>query len=538
MIPEWDSLPEDIWASVFQRVDEDDFDAISRTCKLFLSITDRSRTTLTISNETVAFGILRRCRNIKRVNVHPSMRGDLDCLIREISTSGVAIEALDLSDQKQSFPSSSFREAGEGTLGRALKILICKSIHWTLMDQDLVTISEAFLALELLDIRYAGRNVTDAGIEALASKLAHLRKINLSGCCGISDASLFALSSNCASLSEVHLSECSRLRGDAMTSFIAQKLKLISFSVCSRFGFPSFAGGKALQCLKISQSYLSDGNLLSIAESRLPLRELRLLYCRGFSVSGFDLLLQAYPSLSRVNFKGIDILTDETMAREAPHLREVTTIDLSDCSKLTDLTFMCLIKCCPLLEELRMKRTDLGRHCLLGSASMKNKSKIRTLDISGNRRFNDETLTQISSICPELRTVDLSWSYRLTDVGITCLGLNCPLIRTLDVSYCRGVTNLGDEGFNGLETLRVRASRIKDDGLLKALPRCRERLRVVDLVETKVTRYGVMKVMEGCSRLREIGVSGAELRKLLLCKGWERMRRDMNLYTYHGKVDR
>ncbi|KAK1276617.1 hypothetical protein QJS04_geneDACA003772 [Acorus gramineus] len=175
MIPEWDSLPEDVWDYIFQRVNEDDFDAISRTCKLFLSITDRLRTTLTISNENVAVGILRRCRNIKRVNVHPNMQGDLDCLIRVISTSGVAIEALDLSDQKQSFASSSsIGEAGEGTLGRTLKILICSSIHWTLMDRDLVTISEAFPALKELEIAYEVQDVTDAGIAALASKFERL----------------------------------------------------------------------------------------------------------------------------------------------------------------------------------------------------------------------------------------------------------------------------------------------------------------------------------------------------------------------------
>ncbi|KAK1323193.1 hypothetical protein QJS10_CPA02g01204 [Acorus calamus] len=161
-------------------VDEDDFNGISRTCKLFLSITDRLRTTLTISNQTVAVRILRRCRNIKRVNVHPRMRGDLDRLISAISRSGVAIEALDLSYQF-SFPSSwSVREAGMGTLGRTLKILICKNIEW-LLNRDLVTIAEAFPALEELDISNMEKYVSDAGIEVLASKLAHLRKINVSG---------------------------------------------------------------------------------------------------------------------------------------------------------------------------------------------------------------------------------------------------------------------------------------------------------------------------------------------------------------------
>ncbi|KAK1287417.1 hypothetical protein QJS10_CPB19g00636 [Acorus calamus] len=177
VIPEWDSLSEDIWDYIFQRVNEYDLEALSRTCKLFLSITDRSRTTLTIFDQTVAVGILRRCRNIKRINVHRRMQGDPDLLLHDISTSRVAIEALHLSSQE--FPSSSVREAGEGTLGRTLKILVCSSIRWPLMDKDLFAISEEFPAPEELEIDW-GHYVTDAGIEALASKLAHLRKINVS----------------------------------------------------------------------------------------------------------------------------------------------------------------------------------------------------------------------------------------------------------------------------------------------------------------------------------------------------------------------
>ncbi|KAK1287411.1 hypothetical protein QJS10_CPB19g00630 [Acorus calamus] len=415
---------EDICNYIFQRVDEYDFDAISRTCKHFLSITDRTRTTLTISNETVAVGILRRCRNIKRVNVHPDMRGDLDLLIRAISTSGVAIEALDLSYQ-DSFPSSSsVREAGEGTLGRTLKILICSSIHWRLIDQDLVAISEAFPALEELDLSVsdAGGRVTDAGIRALASKLERLRKINISGNYLISDASLSALSWNCAFLSEVHLLHCSRLSRNAISSFIAQNPKLISFTVCMGFDIYILAITRSRQCLHISDSFLGDDSLLSIAKSCLPLRELCLPFYYGFSPSGLNLVFQAYPSLMRVDLRGIDILTDESMSLLASHVCEVTTIDLSYCPKLTELTFMSLVKCCPLLEELRMRCTDLGKGPPLCSISMKNRSKIRTFDLSRSSHFNDETLIHISSVCSELRTVYLSCLERLSDVGITCLG--------------------------------------------------------------------------------------------------------------------
>ncbi|KAK1275127.1 hypothetical protein QJS04_geneDACA003763 [Acorus gramineus] len=208
----WDSLPEVLWDYILLRIDADDFEPISLTCKLFFSITDRLRTTLTISNSAVAVGVLRRCRNIKRINVHPRFQGDLVSLIHDISTSGLPIETLDLSKQML-FPSQGLLKVRK-TLGTTLKTLICQSIR-SFTDEDLVVISESFPALEELDIstfRYVERDydfssfrvghITDAGIKALASNLARLRKINVSGFHMISDASLSALLSNCVDLSE------------------------------------------------------------------------------------------------------------------------------------------------------------------------------------------------------------------------------------------------------------------------------------------------------------------------------------------------
>ncbi|KAK1276615.1 hypothetical protein QJS04_geneDACA003774 [Acorus gramineus] len=127
-------------------------------------------------------------------------------------------------------------------------------------------------------------------------------------------------------------------------SFIAQNPKLISFAVSIESDIPRFTGAGSLQCLHVSDSLLSDDSFLSIVESRLPLRELRLPFCFGFSLAGLDLLLHAYPSL-----------TDGSISLLASHLREVTTIDLSYCSKLTELTFMCLVKCCPSLRSSRWR---------------------------------------------------------------------------------------------------------------------------------------------------------------------------------------
>ncbi|KAK1323036.1 hypothetical protein QJS10_CPA02g01190 [Acorus calamus] len=525
----WDSLPEELWDYILQRIEEDHFESISLTCKLFLSITDRLRTTLTISNNAVAVSVLRRCRNIKRINLHPRFRDDLVSLIHDISTSGLPIETLDLSKQMR-FPSQGLLKVRE-TLGKTLKTLICQNIR-SFSDEDLVVISESFPALEELDIstfRYVERHyhcrsfrvthVTDAGIKALASNLARLRKINVSGFHAISEASLSALQSNCVDLSEVHMLNCRMIFKNGIAS-VAQRPSLV------------FTDARALKRLHICHSILSDNDLLSIAELSLPLREFRVPYCSGFSLTGLGPLLQAHPSLTHLDLKGCEFLTDESMVLLAQNLCKLTHIVLSD-SRLTEFTFMCLVKCCPLLVELQMINTDLGTCKDLCFRFMKS-SPIRSLNVTCNNNFNDETLIQISYVCPELRTVDLSHSRGVSERGLIQLGLNCPHIRSLDVSYCGKVTGLGLVGFRKLVTLRAMNSGIGDEGLAMAVQGCGGRLRAVNLEFTKVTEYGVIVMVTGYPRLKEIKVRGKKLNRVLECEGWRQRQKYSSFIRFGG----
>ncbi|KAK1288888.1 hypothetical protein QJS10_CPB19g00612 [Acorus calamus] len=299
---------------------------------------------------------------------------------------------------------------------------------------------------------------------------------------------------------------------------VARRPSLVSLSMCRR-RLPVFTDARALQSLYISESFLSDDDLLSIAKSSLPLREFCIPFCEGFSLKGLGPLLQAHPSLAHLNLKGCEFLTDKSMALLAQNLCEVTSIDLSVC-RLTEFTFMCLFKCCPLLVELQMFNTDLGMCRDLCFSSMK-KSSIHSLNVSLNINFNDETLIRISSVCPELRTVDLGNSRGVSERGLIQLGLNCPHIRSLDVSNCKKVMGLGDVGFRELVTLRASWSGIRDEGLEMAVRGCGGRLQVVDLRYSKVTKYGVIVMVRGYLLLKEIIVWGKEIKRVLEREGWQ-----------------
>ncbi|KAK1292018.1 hypothetical protein QJS10_CPB17g00253 [Acorus calamus] len=511
-----ESLPEEIWDSILQRVDEDDFESLSLTCKLFLSITDRLRSTLTVSDRTIAApgggisGILRRFRQVRRIKVDPAFRGDLDLVVREISGSGLAIETLDLSRQRV-FPSSSVRTFGE-KLRKTLKTLICTNLR-SMTDRDLLAISEAFPGLEELDISKSHLDtssamITDGGIEALASSLAHLRRIDVSGHF-ITDASLSSLSSRCASLSELHVRDCCFISESAIASAVERRPNTTAISIGGNLTLTrrSFADARFLRTLRVSDSRLSDEFLTSLANSRLPLGDLRFDHCIGLDFESLFSILKTHRSLNRLGLRNAQFLTDESMELLTPLLRELTAIDLGSCVNLTEWTFFRLAENCPRMEEVRMNMTKLGSRFGSGSNSVKKNNRIRFLNLSLDNHLNDATLRGIGAVCPELREVVMRHCWRVSDSGIDELGRICPRIRSLDVYGCGSLKNLGSAGgFGELETLRASASKIGDEGLAMAVQRFGERLRVVELECTVVTEEGVGEMMRRCRRLKEVNL--------------------------------
>ncbi|KAK1288887.1 hypothetical protein QJS10_CPB19g00613 [Acorus calamus] len=81
------------------------------------------------------------------------------------------------------------------------------------------------------------------------------------------------------------------------------------------------------------------------------------------------------------------------------------------------------------------------------------------------------------------------------------------------------VTGLGDVGFRELVTLWASNSGITDEGVAMAVQGCGGRLQVVNLEYTKVREYGVIVMVTGCPRLKEIQVCGEKLKRVLECEG-------------------
>ncbi|KAK9130510.1 hypothetical protein Sjap_010997 [Stephania japonica] len=570
----WDELPEDCWESVLNRLDNHrHFEPVSLVCKKLLSISNRLRCRLTVSNHTIAAHgsisrFLVRFHQLKRIDL-VGFIGDLDRVVREIGESELAIEVLNLSRQG-GIPVEGFRELGAKKKGFSLRVLICSRV-WVLRDSDLGVIADCFPNLEQLDISYPEndldlpRIVSDDGVEVLASKLRSLRRINISGNHFISDRSLVNLSKGCEFLAEIAALDCSFLSQSGFFSAIRNCRNLASLSmnanwiIQSGISNPSIAvdsslfQGRALQDLDFWQMVVSDELLLSIKEANLPLKKLGLRYCQGFTFNGIQSLLIVYQqSLNHLDLEGNAFLSNQTMIALSQYLHELSLISLNFCYNLSSSMFFALVENCPFLKEIQMESTSIGKDGCITDSINKN-SSVEILGLARNKYLSDATLVKIGSVCPKLKYLNLSHCYVITKEGIDQIGKCCPEMIELKLNGCSGLSGIGiGFPFRKLEAFDAAWLRISDGGLAAIGGNCNGLLKLNLEGCSGVTEQGVKVLVEKCKNLRELNLNrccgvkndvlawlvfaGLSLRKIVPPNHSSVSEPQRNLFVRHGCI--
>ncbi|KAB1218769.1 F-box/LRR-repeat protein 2 [Morella rubra] len=520
-------LPEECWELIFGLIDHHrHFELLSSVCRQFLAISDRLRVSLTVSDRTIPFlpRLLRRFQHLKKIELG-EFRGDLEGLLYQIAKSGLDIEALNLSNQKN-LPLGGLRELGLNL--KNLRTLNCSKIGF-LQDLHLVVMATSFPNLEELDISYPEDNfsypsgglaeaesfkgaVTDLGVYAMSLRLKNLIKINLSGNHFITDQSLISLSSNCGLLREITVRDCACITQNAIGFAIRHNPELRSISI-DEIGLPSIEVGfiesflyaNSLREIDLSNSFVPDGLLRSIAEASLSLNKLTLARCQGFTFSGMSVLMNKYQCLSLLNLEGVSFLTDQNILELSSFFSKITSINFSLCSKLTNSTLFTIIKKCHLLKEVNMERTNLGEEHI--TAEFVVNPRVKSLNLAQNGKLDDESIKKLVAVCPNLQLLNLSLCLKITGESISEIFKRCDEIKHLEINHCSGIKEFViDSELCKLEELNAEGSGIKDDALSVVGKRsCR--LLHLDLAGClNVTAKGVKEVVEKCRGLREINL--------------------------------
>lgn len=395
-----------------------------------------------------------------------------------------------------------------------------------LRDSDLLAIATSMLPfLEELDISYPKNNnfdssrklgeftVTDTGIEALWSGLRNLRVLNISGNHFITDRSVVGLSLNCLLLREICILDCSFITYSGLQFMLCNSSDLnvilvngVQIPSCVR----SSAYGRALTDLYFADSIISDEFLRSIANASLPLKRFTLSRCTNFTFLGISLLFYTYQALDHLSLVEAQFLTDQCMGELAQFLKQLVSIKLDSCSKLTNMTFFTLVDNCRLLESIDMSRTSIGKEDYF--VELINNHTIKSLNLAKNVHLTDACLVNIASVCPNLELLDLSANSGITEESIGYVLKACCEIRHLQITDCAGVKNLGT-GTNlpKLEVLHIARSGFDDEGFVNIWNRC-SGLRKLDMEGCMVaTTKRVEEIVRNCVWLKEINLKGCYL---------------------------
>ncbi|GJW95454.1 putative reverse transcriptase domain-containing protein [Tanacetum coccineum] len=157
---------------------------------------------------------------------------------------------------------------------------------------------------------------------------------------------------------------------------------------------------------------------------------LRLLNC-------FTLL----ESLSLTN--NSDKLLDSSLKNIQKYLCRLHSIDLSDCSYLSNKGLTSVASSCPLLFVIHLRNYKL---------------------------ITDKGLNFLTKIFKSLKQVDLSGCSNITDTGIGYINRNCHQIRALRIYGCLNILGVGFEGFSkSLASLETEHCKLNSTGVVAIL---------------------------------------------------------------------
>ncbi|CAL0301059.1 unnamed protein product [Lupinus luteus] len=520
-------LPDECWEQVFKFFDHCCYlEHPSLLSKQLLSITNNLQSSLTVSAQTRPYlsRLFTRFPNLRNLNLdltRYTTADELDVFLHLISDSSLSLQSLNIS-HVTSIPVNGFRDLGKKI--KTLKSLGCIDISSLQNVNDvLILIAGSFPFIEELHINCVAEGlISEFSIETLSLALPKLRKINFSGNCFFKNASLFHLCKNCEFLEQVMFHRCNLVTQPGIISAIKERPNLTLLSVVNnepqqRIGsdlIASLVNLKSLTCLDLSSWIISDELLFSIANACIPLTKLVLVRCLGYSYAGLSLLLSKCQLVQHLDLESAEFLEDEHISNLSAFLGNLIFINLSSCTKLTNLSIFVLTRNCPLLSGIRMMSASLGDDGIV--YSLKDfvvNSRMKSLDLSYNSWLWDGSIKVFASICPNLEVLYLD-SFKGTPNSILEVLKRCPKIRDLSLADCSRVELLfGMMNFHcpNLEVLKLSRTNIDDESLFMISKRCHKLLHL-DLEScSKITTKGVIQVVKSCKQLRKI--------KLTSCKG-------------------
>ncbi|MED6225792.1 hypothetical protein PIB30_097086 [Stylosanthes scabra] len=268
---------------------------------------------------------------------------------------------------------------------------------------------------------------------------------------------------------------------------------------------------KGLTCLDLSSSCISDEALCALVEGGLPLRKLSLPGSKGYGYGGISSLLRKCNNLQHLDLQATEFLNDQCVIDLSLLLGNLKLVNFS-VNAITDLSLFAIMRNCPLITEIRMDNTGVGKQKLEEDCLVVN-SHLKFLYLAHNSWLDDGSVTMLASVCPNLEIIDLTYCKRVSKGAIDILQ-RCCKIQRMDLAYLG--YDLPQFQFRvnfevpTLFILNLSHCRISDEELSLISKSC-YKLKELNLNSChQITDNGVKQVVKNCKQLRMLSLRSCE----------------------------
>ena len=317
------------------------------------------------------------------------------------------------------------------TINKRVNTLLLSGTYLT--NEGLSQMSNVLSSKHLtnLDISFC-REISDFGISSLAEKCTSLTSINLCGLNRITDEGARFLLSNCWYLKQVSFEDIFLLDDSAFwfnrdrdgrpaaDENMLTSLTSLNLKDCINISDQAIAGlaerCRNLQvlslngCEKLTQTglnYLANPLHFKVGMSD-SLKVLDLSYCSSVSTTSLLDLLETCASLEDLTIDGLISVNDDFVHQMCLACKTITKLSMQRCQQITDASL------CSITDYLW----------------------IETLNISNCSKITDVGIETLSLVCSGIQSLITKKCNKLTNKTLFSMIRNCKDLRLLDVSEC------------------------------------------------------------------------------------------------------
>lgn len=367
-------------------------------------------------------------------------------------------------------------------------------------------------------------SVDDEGLFEISRNCHLLVKLDLSECSSISNKGLAAIAKSCPNLTSITIESCSRIGNEGLQAIgkYCPKLQSVAIKDCPLVGDQGVAslvssGSTILSTVKLQGLDITDYSVAVIGRygntiTNLVLGGLHNVSQKGFWVMGNALGLHMLSTLTVTLCRGITDLSLEALGKGCPNLKHAS---IRRCCFVSDLGIVAFSKAASLLENLQLEECDRVTQLGFLNALSSSNSKLKSVSLVKCMGIKD-VHTEFSpfSACQSLRSLSVRSCPGFGSSSLALVGKLCPKLHNLDLSGLSGITDtclipLLESCETGLSKVNLSGCSNLSDDIVLALVRLHGRmLELVNLDGcNKITDASLVALSKSCPLLNDLDVS-------------------------------